>query len=73
MRVIDRGGLPVHRLENCPNKRVPRDKRAVGSTKDHKYKSCVPITIILEQISGLVLMVFGTYGTATSGGSTPAL
>lgn len=29
MRVIDRGGLPVHRLENCPNKRVPRDKRMV--------------------------------------------
>lgn len=73
MRVIDRGGLPVHRLENCPNKRVPRDKRAVGSTKDHKYKSCVSIIIILEQISSLVLMVFGTYGTATSGGSTPTL
>lgn len=67
MRVIDGGGLPVHRLENCPNKRVPRGKRAVGSTEDHKYKSCVPITIILEQISSLVLMVFGTYGTAMSG------
>lgn len=68
MRVIDGGGgLPVHRLEYCPNKRVPRGKRAVGSTEDHKYKSCVPITIILEQISSLVLMVFGTYGIATSG------
>lgn len=33
MRVIDRGGLPVRRLENCPNKRVPRDKRVLGTAQ----------------------------------------
>lgn len=42
MRVIDRGGLPVRRLENCPNKRVPRDKRVLGTAQRRETDGSTP-------------------------------